>query len=91
MDRENLFLNIGAAKTNMREIKTFRSNLKRSLQKWPKGQGNKAKVIFQTGSTGCFLSHNPVHPVMLSRIKEPQMHADGRRYVIPVSIVEANS
>ncbi|MDP2766958.1 MAG: hypothetical protein Q8O41_05855 [Candidatus Methanoperedens sp.] len=60
----------------------------------PTAQGNKATVVFQTGftgSTGCVLSFNPVHPVILSKIKKPQMNADERRSVIPGSIVEANS
>ncbi len=33
------------------------------------------KVVFQTGLTGCVLLLNPVHPVILSRMKKPQMKA----------------
>jgi len=47
-------------------------------------QDRKALVIFQTGLTGLtgyVLSFNPVHPVILSRIKKPQMNADERRFV----------
>jgi len=46
------------------------------------GQGNKAKVVFQTGSIGCVLSFNQVHPIILSRLKEPQMDADERRSIV---------
>ena len=38
-------------------------------------QGSKAIVIFQTGLTGCNLSSDPVRPVILSRIKKPQIHS----------------
>jgi|GEM_PF-2986016 len=50
----------------------------------PHVQDRKALVILQTGltgSTGCALYFNPVHPVILSRIKKPQMNADERRYL----------
>jgi len=36
---------------------------------------NLDRVVFQTGYTGCVLSFIPVHPVILSRIKKPQMIA----------------
>ena len=42
------------------------------------GHGNKATVIYQTGltgSTGFVSSFDPVHPVILSKIKKPQMMA----------------
>ncbi len=45
----------------------------------PTAQGTKEKIVFQTGltgSTGCVLLFNPVHPVILSRMKKPQMDAD---------------
>jgi hypothetical protein len=47
-------------------------------------QGNNEKIIFQRGfkgSTGCVLSFNPVHPVIPSIMKKPQMNADKRRFV----------
>ncbi len=47
-------------------------------------QDRKALVIFQTGLTGltgCASYLNPVHPVILSRIKKPQMNAYERRFV----------
>jgi hypothetical protein len=43
-----------------------------------KDQRNKAKVIFQTGSTGFVSFFDPFYSVILSGIKEPQMNADER-------------
>ncbi|KPQ41491.1 MAG: hypothetical protein MPEBLZ_03959 [Candidatus Methanoperedens nitroreducens] len=43
--------------------------------------------IFQTGltgSTGYSLSFDPVHPVILSRMKELQIKADKRRLIAPI-------
>lgn len=37
-------------------------------------QESKVMVIFQTELTGCILSFNPDRPVILSRIKEPQIN-----------------
>ena len=37
-----------------------------------------------TGSTGYFLSLNPVHPVILSRMKELQIKADKRRLIASI-------
>ncbi len=79
-----MFLNIGTAKTNKREIKTSRSNLKQSLQKWPKGQGNKAKVVFQTGltgSTGCVLSYASQGVRVVWKSSNVRFRYDERRYI----------
>lgn len=38
-------------------------------------QGSKVIVIFQRGLTGCVLPFDPGRHVILSRIKEPQIHS----------------
>ncbi len=38
-------------------------------------QGSKVIVIFQRGLTGCVLPFDPGRPVILSRIREPQIHS----------------
>ncbi len=54
---------------------------KDSSVEWQKAQGSQVIYIFQTGltgSTGYVLYFNPV---ILSRIKKPQMNADERRLI----------
>lgn len=43
----------------------------------------KYQAVFQTGLTGftgCVLYFNPVHPVILSKVKKPQINMDERRF-----------
>jgi hypothetical protein len=72
----------GREERKAEELKTL-GNLRflrlREFHGIPTAQGNKETVFFLTGltgSTGWVILYDPVHPVILSRIKKPQMNAD---------------
>ncbi len=61
MDRENLLLNIGAAKTKKGDIKTFISNLKQSLQKWSNVHERRLNALSEQKIGAAFVDCKPLN------------------------------
>ncbi|MFH0904938.1 MAG: hypothetical protein V1854_07130 [Methanobacteriota archaeon] len=90
-DERRLIASLHRKKRKAEEQKSLRYLRLIEFHGIPTAQGNKDKVIFQTGLTGSTGYVSSFYPIHLSKINELQLNADDRRFKIATEPRRARS